>query len=77
MQIELTHQMLGYYIMESQYTKELYIILDLMNNPLLNAFQIEEKKFLMQEQGVTRSRRAPCHYLLYQAEHLFFISLQF
>ena len=77
MQINLTHQMLGYHVMVSQYIEELYRILDFVTNLLLNTFQMEEKKLIMQEQGKTRSRRAACHYLLCQAEHLFFVCLQF
>lgn len=77
MQIELAHQMLGYYVMDSQYMEELYRVLDLMTEILLNYFQTKEKKVLMQEQGIARSRRATCHYILCQAEHLFLVSLQF
>ena len=77
MHIKLTHQMLGYHVMDSDYKEELYRILDLMTNILLNTFQIEEKKFLMKEQGITRSWRATCHYLLCQAKHMFSFYLQF
>lgn len=57
--------------------KELYPVLDLMTSFLRNSLQTEEKKFLMQEQSIARSRKATCHYLFCQAEHLFSVSLQF
>jgi len=76
MYIKLTHQMLSYQIMSPQYSEELYIFLDLVTNFIFNALQEEEKQFLMQEQSIDRIRRVTCHYLLCQAEHLFFVSLQ-
>lgn len=49
MHVKLTHQMLSWQIMGSQYPKELYTIVDLVTNFFLDAFQTKEKKTFMQK----------------------------
>lgn len=49
MHVKLTHQMLSWHIMGSQYPTELYNVLNLMTNFFLDAFQTEESKIFMQK----------------------------